>query len=448
MKQEIDWPRYLKRKRLRTGAFSFYWTLHERDRAAGCPLRPEALGQEFHGAAQRARVLNEHLDAWREGQAIPKDRLEQERKGTVAWWHAEFFGSEAFRRLSARSQKDYREVLTNIGNISTSLTDAAGNAMPVKTLSVGSLTPAAVDKIYAKLRKAGTVTRRADLAIDIARRAWKVVSRLHPALFLVPMPGADGRIVPMAINPFHGVTRVRYDRDTAVPATRADALKFAAAAKAAGHPALGVAALICFEWHQRPEDVRRGRITWTDYRPAERPTKVRVIHHKTRRSVWKVLESRSGSGTRRLYPELEDAIAALPRLGVPLVMFKPVRGPKGEDGARLPRLYSEPYAQHLVQQIRKDARLPATFTLEACRHGGMTELGDSELTEQQVMTLSTHATPDAARLYVKRNERQEVAAANKRRDYVDRGLGENEQGAGVGTGRRAKVGTARRKSPK
>jgi hypothetical protein len=36
------------------------------------------------------------------------------------------------------------------------------------------------------------------------------------------------------------------------------------------------------------------------------------------------------------------------------------------------------------------------------------------------MTRSTHATPDAACIYVKRNDRQELAAAIKRRDFVDR----------------------------
>jgi hypothetical protein len=186
----------------------------------------------------------------------------------------------------------------------------------------------------------------------------------------------------------------------------------------AGHPALGVAALICFELHQRPEDVRAGRITWTDYRPAEQPNRVMVFHHKTRKRVWKTLEA--SEGCRRFYPELEDAIAALPRLGVPLMMFVPQRGAKNKDGERTPRLYSESYCQHLVQSIRKVAGLPASFTLEAYRHGGMTELGDAELTEQGIMTLSTHATPDAARIYVKRSERQELTAATKRRDFVER----------------------------
>ena len=49
----------------------------------------------------------------------------------------------------------------------------------------------------------------------------------------------------------------------------------------------------------------------------------------------------------------------------------------------------------------------------------MTELGDAELTEQGVMALSTHKSPDAARLYLKRTERQRQAAARKRRAWVE-----------------------------
>ncbi len=122
---------------------------------------------------------------------------------------------------------------------------------------------------------------------------------------------------------------------------------------------------------------------------------------------------------RALYPEIEAMIARLPRLGVPLIMFLPQRGPKGADGKRTPRLYSEPYAQHIVQQIRKDAELPEHLTLEACRHGGMTELGDAGLTEQEIMSLSGHVTPAAARLYVKRTERRRLTATVKRRNSVE-----------------------------
>jgi hypothetical protein len=34
--------------------------------------------------------------------------------------------------------------------------------------------------------------------------------------------------------------------------------------------------------------------------------------------------------------------------------------------------------QHVVQRSRMLAKLPLTFTLDACRHGGMTELDEAK----------------------------------------------------------------------
>ena len=64
------------------------------------------------------------------------------------------------------------------------------------------------------------------------------------------------------------------------------------------------------------------------------------------------------------------------------------------------------FAAARVRKARKLAGLPEYVTFDACRHGGMTELGDAELAEQGVMALSGHRTPQAARLYVKRTEHQ------------------------------------------
>lgn len=424
MKRATDWPRYMKAKRTSAGKTLFYWRPHERDTAAGFTLGPESLGGNFEAAAQRARFLNEHLDAWRDGRGVPRDLADEGHVGTVDWWHKLYFVSEPFKRLQPRTQSDYRKTLLTIADLPTKITDAkTGRPTRTGTLPVASISLAAVDKIYARLRRDGTVNRQADYAIDVARRAWNVVRRAHPGLFLIPITGPDGRVSRLAINPFEKVERHNYDRDTAKPATRDDVLAFASAAATAGHAAIGAAAMICFEWLQRPEDVRRGRITWTDYRPAERPTEVRVFHHKTGAQVWQPLEAEETdpdgqTRTVLLYPELEAMLATLPRLGVPMVMLRPQKGPKDADGLRTPRLYSEPYSQHIVQRVRADAKLPAHVTLEACRHGGMTELGDAGLTEQEIMSLSGHATPAAARLYIKRTERQRLAAAIKRRASI------------------------------
>jgi hypothetical protein len=52
------------------------------------------------------------------------------------------------------------------------------------------------------------------------------------------------------------------------------------------------------------------------------------------------------------------------------------------------RPYSGSYADRLVQKARQSVGLPSHVTLAACRHGGMTELGDAEITEQGIMVWS------------------------------------------------------------
>ena len=44
----------------------------------------------------------------------------------------------------------------------------------------------------------------------------------------------------------------------------------------------------------------------------------------------------------------------------------------------------------LVRGLRERLGLPAFFTLDSCRHGGMTELKEAELTDGQGRALSTH----------------------------------------------------------
>lgn len=419
LKRAVDWPRYLRSRTVK-GRQVFYWIPAARDIEAGFTTTCEALGADFEAAAKRARLLNQHLDSWRDGRGVPKELRAGAAIGSVNWWHQQFIGSDVFLRKKSRTQSDYRRALAMIAELPTTVTGADGKPVLTGSLPISSLSLAAVDKIYARLRRGGEVTRQADAAIDVARRAWSVVSRMHPGYFLVPVVIEGGRTQSLAINPFASVERARYARDTATPASREEAYALADALERIGHPALGVGALICFEWLQRPEDVRRGLLTWTDYRPATRPGHVLVWHHKTGARVWTPLDHVDSDGrTTRLYPEIEDRLAALPKLGTSIVLFRPERGPRDASGQRTPRTYSIPYAQHLVQHARKIAGLPEHITFEACRHGGMTELGDLGLTEQETMSLSGHVTPRAARIYVKRTERQRLTAAVKRRKGIE-----------------------------
>lgn len=55
----------------------------------------------------------------------------------------------------------------------------------------------------------------------------------------------------------------------------------------------------------------------------------------------------------------------------------------------------------LVQRLADSFGLPATFTLDACRHGGMTELEEAALTTGQGRALSGHRSERAYAGYAK-----------------------------------------------
>ena len=67
-----------------------------------------------------------------------------------------------------------------------------------------------------------------------------------------------------------------------------------------------------------------------------------------------------------------------------------------------------------MQQLRKDVGLPAYFTLDACRHGGMTELEEAALTEGQGRALSGHKTAQAYQGYAKETFDRALSATRKR----------------------------------
>lgn len=376
-------------RRISDGSVVYYWRVRKKDRVAGFPIDSEVLGTDYATAVDRASMLNAHYDSWRKGQGAVKNLDLSPRVGTVMWLFERYRRSAAFERVSERSRPEYLRALTRIEDLPTRTGGTIGE------LPVASISARAADKIYAALQHGprGKRVRQANLSIDIARRAWKIVRRLYP------------NIVP-AENPFEGVLKINSSQ-TKVAATRAEAYALANSLKQIGEPHLGAAALICFEWLQRPENVLTGKITWPDYRPTEHPLHVRIFHHKTGQVVLQPLEAEG----RKLYPELEAYLADLPRIGVPIVVTKGSRGPS--------RPYAMVYAQAKVREARESAELGAHVTLEACRHGGMTELGDAELAEQGVMALSGHKTPQAARLYVKRTERQRIAAATKRRQWIE-----------------------------
>lgn len=399
------WPRYMTEKRLRDGRTAYYWAPQKRDVAAGFTLHAEALGHDYGQAKVRADELNLHLDAWRRSRDGERSLDAQPGFGTLEWLVERYKRSPAWRRVNPRGQRHYGYIL----RVALDLPRKSGKRVGEALLS--QIDATAVDRLYERLRTGprGPRLRVATMAMMRLARAWDVVARLHPA------------DVP-TVNPFRGVV-LEHGRGTTRPAAREEAFALHRALIAAGEPHLAAVPLVCFEWHQRPENVLGGSLTWTDWRPAGRPDSVHIIHAKTGEEVWQRLADDDGSP---LFPELTDYLDGLERLGVPIVLMRPARRRRDGDG-RLARAPARPFAlreaRTRVREAARAAGLPDWLTLAACRHGGMTELGDAGATEAEVMASSGHRTPDAARLYVKRTEAQRLSAARKRKALRENGSG-------------------------
>lgn len=179
-------------------------------------------------------------------------------------------------------------------------------------------------------------------------------------------------------------------------------------------PEPAAAAVICFEWLQRPENVLAGYLRWTDYRSKEWPNAIRIEHHKTGELVWHPLEETIEGATTRFYEDAEAVLAKLPRRGIPMIL-REVKPPHHRaDQPPTCKLYSFSGFQKKVQDIRKEIGLPSTFTLDACRHGGMDELEKAELTDGQGRALSGHKTNQAYAGYAKQSLERALPATRKR----------------------------------
>jgi integrase len=225
------------------------------------------------------------------------------------------------------------------------------------------------------------------------------VHRLYPDQF--------NRDVP---NPWQGVTKRRRVQKTKPAATREEVYKFAWAAIDAGHPEPAAAAVISFEWLQRPENVLAGCITWPDYRGRQAPNAIKIEHHKTGAVVWHPLEETTDAGAVKFYADAEAVLAHLPRRGVPLILK--MRRDGGTDPFR------PNHMAKLVRNLADKFGLPSTFSLDACRHGGMTELEEAELTTGQGRALSGHRTDRAYGGYAKRTLKRALAATRKRHAHL------------------------------
>jgi hypothetical protein len=372
-------------------------------RRAGCPIPDQPLGRNYavacgeDGNGGRAAGLNGLFDEWQaQRRGLPVTGVRAPIYGTVRWLFQEYRRSKAYtEKVSPRSRPDYERTMQTVENVTTKRGDLIGGR------KIRAISPVSADKIYAIILAGpgGQRPRQAEKVVTLCRRAWRVVHRLYPGEF--------NRDVP---NPWDGVTMQRRVKAKKQAVTREQVYAFARGAIDLGRPEAAAAAVICYEWLQRPENVLAGVLRWPDYRSTEWPNAIKILHHKTGATVWHPLEDAVDGVSVKFYAEAEAVLAKLPRRGVSMIL----REIKTANGVAF-KPYSYSGFEKIIQQLRKEIdSLPAYFTLDACRHGGMTELEEAELTEGQGRALSGHKTAQAYRGYAKETLERALSATRKR----------------------------------
>lgn len=389
-------PRYVIAKPLASGRTGFYFNVPTRYRKLGCSISNEPLGSDYivacgeDGNGGRAAALNGLFDEWdtlQRGQPVAGERAPV--YGTVDWLFREYKQSKAYlEKVASRSRPDYERTMLLVTDIVTKKGDRIGQR------KIKSITPVSADKIYEIIIAGprGERLRQGEKAVALCRRAWRVVHRMHPGEF--------DRQVP---NPWDGVTRKRRVKKTKAAVTREQVYAFAWGSIEHGQPGAAAAAVICFEWLQRPENVLAGYLRWSDYRSKEWPNAIKIEHHKTGAVVWHPLEDEDGT---KFYADGEAVLANLPHLGISMILREVSEG--------VTKPYSFSGMQKIVHTMRDKLGLPSTFTLDACRHGGMTELEEAELTDGQGRALSAHKSQQAYEGYAKRTMERALSATRKR----------------------------------
>ena len=365
----IPLPPYTRTKRLKTDEMAFFFEVPTKYRKARCPIQSEALGQDPARALARGQELAKAIQAWRSGE--PSGPV----YGTVAWLIRDYQRSDRYRRLAARTQRGYDQCATVLDE--QKLETRRFGEMPALKVR-----PKHADRLHEEIGKRGIPT--ANACMRFASVLWgygkrKDVVSSNPFEKMM-LPKTGGNTIAWTRQQYRAFvdTADRLDPD------RRD-LFF-----------VGTAAVLMFELAQRESDVLA--FPWNSYRPGRQ---ISIKQGKTGRVIWLPLQDEDGP----LFPEIEERLAGTPKRGALVIMRWDWR-----------KKAWVPYDEHLlrkhVRRIRAEAGLPSGLVFMGLRHGGLTELGDSDVTEQQAMSHSGHTTPTMLRaIYSKRSREQAALAA-------------------------------------
>ncbi|MFU0503597.1 hypothetical protein [Pseudaminobacter sp. NGMCC 1.201702] len=387
----FELPRYTSFKRLASGKIAFYWTCPSAYRKDGCPFLSAPLGINLSQSevADAAKIWNDRLDDWRRSRHASPD-VKHTRYGTIDWLVDAYLKHDSFReRVSEYSRPDYRRVFDRVCDLE--IKSDRGSEFRVGDVKINQIGVSTAEKVYHAFCDQGAA-RTSEKVVTYCKAMWKRMRPHYPDLFRSDTP-----------NPWEGVTVRRREKATKGHADRDATYRFARGALANDAPELAAAAVLAFEWLLRPSNIGAGWAAWTGYRGDAHPDKIVIRHRKNGEVAMHPLEYVDDEGNVvRLYSDAEAILSQVPQRGISIVAKQD--GTLYGDGTLL---------SQRVREIADKIGLPS-FTLDAARHGGMTELEEAGLTEGEGRVLSKHRTSTAYRGYAKETELRVLSATKKR----------------------------------
>ncbi|NSZ57826.1 hypothetical protein FY145_07250 [Agrobacterium tumefaciens] len=394
----VTMPPYTSFKTLANGSTGYYWTCPTLYRKAGCPYRSAALGVNLSQAelVAAAKIWNDRLEGWRREKANPRHEPDTSRYGTVEWLVNVYLSHNSFlERVGEFSRADYKRVFKRVTDVQ--ITKPNGDKVRFGDAKVNNVGVSTAEKVYLHF-SGDSANRMGEKVVTYCKAMWKRTRPHHPDQFRNDVA-----------NPWEGVTVKRRQKATKGYVDRKAVYEFADGAIENGRGELAAAAVLAFEWLMRPSSIGAGFAPWTGYRASDHPDKIRLKHRKNDALALHPLEFVDEDGSKvLLYSQAEEVLRKAPRYGTSIVCKK--NGQLFGDGTFLAHEVRE-----MADKLRKDKKLSAReFSLDMCRHGGMTELEEKGLTEGQGRVLSKHKTASAYRGYAKETEKRVLEATKKR----------------------------------
>lgn len=413
-------PRYCRRKPLKNGRWAHFFEPPTWARKQGCQIQPEALGQDYAAAVERAEsVLLPAFDSWR-SRGLTDMVPPAVAPGSFDWLAGVFKGHQKWKEIDHKTQRLYEQGLSLFANHQLKDGTRAGSKQ------ISDFTKGFVDAVYAKLlvveekNHDGTIVKRerrrfANAAMVACRRAWFVGQR------------AEEKKVP-AVNPFSRMglkTRAPGQAARETPtATWDELVAFRATAVTRGFQSVATAALVTWEWLQREEHVF-GAFEIEHYRPKERPNSVKIVHPKNGEEAWWPLFDEAGEA---LFPELMAEIDEIKKTTVSGLVFRRDHAHR-RSRTPLPWMTEKKdlrYLRGVVKEIIRAAGLREELSFTSFRHGGFTEGADSDLTDAELRAAGRHRSSRQLPTYAKRTRKQLISGTKKRRDERTKAAGLSE----------------------